>query len=211
MLCHYNDTIISDVNINIIYNGESNLLLYSNLSMSYAEIKEIICYRIGWNYNNIDVEITLRCQIGEYQYYLLPIVCDDNFKTTIDSFIQNDLKIITLYASSRSKFMFVPTFASILKSFSRGKNNLLLNDLLQKINNTMFDNLFVDQHRFNYSKSSDNENDDTLYLNMTLNVDGEIILSIPKFENASWSSFGVSHYWVFSHKYISGGSHFEIG
>jgi hypothetical protein len=46
---------------------------------------------------------------------------------------------------------------------------------------------------------------------MTLNVDDEIILSIPKFRDASWSSFGVSHDWVFSHKCISGGSNFEIG
>ena len=85
----------------------------------------------------------MRCQIGEHQYYLVPIVCDDNFKTMIDSFIQSGLNIMTLYASSRPKFMSVPTSASLLKSASRGKNNLLLNDLLQKINDTMFDNLFA--------------------------------------------------------------------
>jgi hypothetical protein len=143
MLCHYDVTIVPDVNINIIYNGKSSLLLDGNLNMSYAKIKVIICHRIGWNYNNIDVEITLRCQIGEHQYYLVPIVCDDNFKTMIDSFIQSGLNIMTLYASSRPKFMSVPTSASLLKSASRGKNNLLLNDLLQKINDTMFDNLFA--------------------------------------------------------------------
>jgi hypothetical protein len=32
--------------------------------MSYVEMKETICYGHGWNYNDIDVEITWRCQIG---------------------------------------------------------------------------------------------------------------------------------------------------
>jgi hypothetical protein len=29
-------------------------------------MKEIICHGLEWNYNDIDVEITWRCQIGEY-------------------------------------------------------------------------------------------------------------------------------------------------
>ena len=40
-------------------------------------------------------------------------------------------------------------------SVSRGKNNLLSIDLLQKINDTMFDNLFADQHRFDYFEPID--------------------------------------------------------
>ena len=36
----------------------NNLLLYGILRISYAEIKETICYGLGWNYNDIDVEIT---------------------------------------------------------------------------------------------------------------------------------------------------------
>lgn len=35
-------------------------------------------------------------------------------------------------------------------SVSRGKNSLLSNDLTQRIDDTMFDNSFVDQYRFGY-------------------------------------------------------------
>jgi hypothetical protein len=58
MLYHYGGTIVSNVNNNITYNGESNLLLNGNLGMSYAEMKEIIFHGLRWNYNDVDVEIT---------------------------------------------------------------------------------------------------------------------------------------------------------
>jgi hypothetical protein len=41
-------------------------LLNGNLSMSYAEMKEIISHGLEWNYNDVDVKITWRCQIGEH-------------------------------------------------------------------------------------------------------------------------------------------------
>jgi len=66
MLWHYNDTIVLDVNTSISYNGRSILLLNDNLGISYVEMKEIICHGLGWNYNDIDVEITWRYQIGEH-------------------------------------------------------------------------------------------------------------------------------------------------
>jgi hypothetical protein len=40
ILCHYDDTIVHDINSNITYNGDINLLLNCNLDMSYAKIKE---------------------------------------------------------------------------------------------------------------------------------------------------------------------------
>ena len=46
---------------------------------------------------------------------------------------------------------------------------------------------------------------------MIVNVDGEIILSIPKFRDASQSSFDVSYDWIFSYRCMLGGSDFEIG
>jgi hypothetical protein len=52
-----------------MYNGRSNFLLNSNLGMSYTKMKETICHEDEWNYNNINVEITWRCQIGEHQCY----------------------------------------------------------------------------------------------------------------------------------------------
>ena len=134
MLCHYNDNIVLEVNNNITYNDGSNLLLIGNLGMSYIETKEIICHELGWNYNNINVEITWRCQISEHQYYPISIVCDDSFKTMSDYFIQSGLKMMILCVSSRPKSVCVSTSASPLNSVDRGKNSLLSDDLLQMIN-----------------------------------------------------------------------------
>jgi hypothetical protein len=88
-------------------------------------------------------------------------------------------------------------------SVSRGKNNLLLDDLLQRINDTMLNNPFVGQHIFDYFKTSDNEDDDTLDPNDLLqgqndddvdsDVDDEIIPHVPEFRDAFRSSFVVSN------------------
>jgi hypothetical protein len=107
MLCHYSGTIVPSMNGSIIYNDINNLLLNGNLDMSYADMKEMFFHGLGWNYNNIDVEITWRSQISKYQYYLVPIVRDDNFKITIDFFIQSGLNIIVLYVISRIKSLYV--------------------------------------------------------------------------------------------------------
>jgi len=148
MPCHYNDNIVLEVNNSITYNDESNLLLIGNLGMSYIETKEIICHELGWNYNNNNVEITWRCQISEYQYYPISIVCDDSFKTMSDYFIQSGLKMMILCVSSRPKFVCVSTSAGLSNSVDRGKNSFLSDDLLQMINDIMFDNRFAYQHRF---------------------------------------------------------------
>jgi hypothetical protein len=66
MLYHYSGTIDSNMSSSITYNNKSSLLLNGNLSMSYAEMKEIIFHGLEWNYNDVDVEITWRCQIGEH-------------------------------------------------------------------------------------------------------------------------------------------------
>jgi hypothetical protein len=134
MLCHYNDNIVLEVNNSITYNDGSNLLLIGNLGMSYIETKEIICHELDWNYNNINVEITWRCQISEHQYYPISIVCDDSFKTMSDYFIQSGLKMMILCVSSRPKSVCVSTSASPSNSVDRGKNSLLSDDLLQMIN-----------------------------------------------------------------------------
>ena len=63
---HYSDIIVLNVNSSITYNNKSSLLLYDNLGMSQAKIKETICHGLGWNYNDIDVEIIWRCQIEEH-------------------------------------------------------------------------------------------------------------------------------------------------
>jgi hypothetical protein len=62
------------MNSSITYNDGNNLLLNDNLNMSYTKIKAIIYHELEWNYNDIDVEITWRCQIDEHQYYFVLIV-----------------------------------------------------------------------------------------------------------------------------------------
>jgi hypothetical protein len=53
----------------------------------------------------------------------------------------------------------VSTSTGLSNSISKGKNNLLLDDLLQSIDDIMFDNSFVDQHIFDYYEPSDNKDD----------------------------------------------------
>jgi len=122
----------------------------------------------------------------------MPIVYDDNFKIIVGSFIKSGLNMMVLYVS-----MCVSTSVGPLKSVSRGNNSLWSDDLLQLINDTMFDNPFADQYKFNYSKSSENENDEMLNLNMIVNinddVDDGIINHVYEFGDASRSSFVVSH------------------
>jgi len=139
----------------------------------------------------------------------------------IDFFIQNELNIMILYMSSKPKSLCLPTSSWICKSASqstdlsksvnRGKTNLLLDDLLQKVNDTLFDNPFADQHRFDYSKPNNNEDDKTLNLNVIVNIDNdvdndidndindEIIPHVLEYGDASKSSFVVSHDWSLSH------------
>jgi len=118
ILYHNGGIIIHAMNNSITYNGMNNLLLNGNLGMSFEEIKETICHELRWNYNDIDVEITWRCQTGEYQYYLVLIVYDDSFKTMIDSFIQKGLNMMVLYVSSCPKSLCVLTSGRICISAS---------------------------------------------------------------------------------------------
>jgi hypothetical protein len=57
-------------------------------------------------------------------------VCDGSFKTMKDSFIQNDLNMMILYVSSRSKLVSIPTYIGPLNSVGKDKIDLLLDDLM---------------------------------------------------------------------------------
>jgi len=61
------------------------------------------------------------------------------------------------------------------------------------IDDIMFDNFFVDQHRFEYYEPSDNDDDDD---DDDDDVDDEIIHHVPEFGDASRSSFVVSRDWA---------------
>ena len=82
-------------------------------------------------------------------------------------------------------------------------------DLLQIIDDIIFDNPFAHQHRFNYSEPSDNEDD--VDNDNDNNVDDEIIPFVPEFGDASRSSFVVSHDWILSHRRMPWESNFEVG
>jgi len=77
------------------------------------------------------------------------------------------------------------------------------------INDTMFNNLFICQHIFDYSKPIDNEDDETLEQNVTINVDidavnddDKMIPPTPEFGYAFGSSFVVYNVWALSHKHM---------
>jgi hypothetical protein len=57
----------------------------------------------------------------------------------------------------------------------------------------MFDNSFVNQYKFDYSKPSDNKDDEMLDPNVKVNVDDKIIPYVFKFRDVSGYSFVVSH------------------
>jgi len=90
----------------------------------------------------------------------------------------------------------------------------LLGDLLQRIDDNIFDNPFTYQHRFDYFEASDNKDDEMLDSNMIVNIDDdinidddvgdEIISYAPKFGAASGSTFVVSHDWTLSHRHLLG-------
>ena len=110
-----------------------------------------------------------------------------------------------LYVSSWLESVRVSTSTGLSNSISKGKNNLLLDDLLQSIDDIMFDNSFVDQHIFDYYEPSDNKDD------VDNDVPDEIIPHVHEFRDASRFSFVVSHDWVLSHKCMSGESELVIG
>jgi len=65
MLCHYGVTVAPYMSNNITYNGGSNVLLNDNLGMSFMDVKQAICHELEWNYNDIEVDITWKCKVGE--------------------------------------------------------------------------------------------------------------------------------------------------
>jgi len=72
-----------------------------------------------------------------------------------------------------------------------------------------------DQHRFDYSEFSDNEDDEMLNLVVTISVDNdvddEIISFVPKLRDAFGSSFVVSCDWAHNHRHMPGGSDLKFG
>jgi len=87
LLCHYNGTIVPVINKTITYNGKSNVLLNATLGMLLMDIKQVVYQGIGWKYNDIEVDITWRCHVGEHQYLPVLISCDMSFRNMIESFI----------------------------------------------------------------------------------------------------------------------------
>ena len=60
----------------------------------------------------------------------------------------------------------------------------------------MFNNIFVDQHKFDYSEPSDNEDNEILDPNVIINIDDEIIPYVYEFRDGYGSIFIVSYDWA---------------
>jgi hypothetical protein len=63
------------------------MLLNTNLGMSHTYIRQVIRHGLGWNHNDVEIDITWRCHVEEHQYYLRLISCEVSFKTIIDLFV----------------------------------------------------------------------------------------------------------------------------
>ena len=80
MLYHYDGIIVHSINNNIIYIGESIVFMNCTRGMSFENTKKVICERLELNYNDVEIYITLRCLVGEHQYFPISITCDVDFK-----------------------------------------------------------------------------------------------------------------------------------
>jgi hypothetical protein len=103
MLCHYDVTIVPDMNNSITYIGRSIILLNGTRGMSFEDIEKVICGKLELNYNDIEIDITLKCLVGEHQYFPIPIACDVDFRNIMKMFVQSRTNMMELYVSSRPK------------------------------------------------------------------------------------------------------------
>ena len=103
MLCHYDVTIVPGTNNSITYIGRSIVLLNGIGGMSFEDTKKIIRGRLELNYNDVEIDITLKCLVREHQYFLIPIACDVDFRNIMKMFVQNRTNIMELHVSSRPK------------------------------------------------------------------------------------------------------------
>jgi hypothetical protein len=63
MLCHYDVTIVPGTNNSITYIGRSIVLLNGIGGMSFEDTKKIIRGRLELNYNDVEIDITLKCLV----------------------------------------------------------------------------------------------------------------------------------------------------
>jgi hypothetical protein len=69
----------------------------------------------------------------------------------------------------------------------------LSDDLLQRIDDTVFDNPFTNQHRFHYYDHSGNKDDEMLDPNIDDDVDNEITPLVLEFRDVFGSLFAISY------------------
>lgn len=83
-------------------------------------------------------------------------------------------------------------------------------DLLQRIDDTVFDNPFTNQHRFHYYDHSGNKDDEMLDPNIDDDVDNEITPLVLEFKDVFGSPFAISYDWALSHRRFTWGSDLEV-
>jgi len=90
----------------------------------------------------------------------------------------------------------------------------LSDDLLQRIDDTVFDNPFTNQHRFHYYDHSGNKDDEMLDPNIDddvdNDVDNEITPLVLEFKDVFGSPFAISYDWALSHRRFTWGSDLEV-
>jgi len=60
------------------------VFLNDTSDVSFEDTKNIICGRVELNYNDVEIDIILRCLVGEYQYFFIPIICEVDFKNMME-------------------------------------------------------------------------------------------------------------------------------
>jgi hypothetical protein len=104
ILCYYSGTMFL-IRIIISLILTEVLCSWMLLKTCHLKISKNIIYGIlVLDYNDVEIDITWRCLVGEHQYFPTPIICDVDFRNIMELFIQSETNITELYVSSRRKF-----------------------------------------------------------------------------------------------------------
>jgi hypothetical protein len=189
MLCHYDVTIVPGTNNSITYIGRSIVLLNGIGGMSFEDTKKIIRGRLELNYNDVEIDITLKCLVREHQYFLIPIACDVDFRNIMKMFVQSRTNIMELHVSSRPKLsssynikhgyiymralIFALSLKHLLHSVGVGTYRILEDRIVGIYDENRIKIVYYDQRRYNSSNPSDNEDEDVMSLVETLDGDDD--------------------------------------
>ena len=86
------------MNNNITYIDKSTMFLNVTRGMSFEDTKKKkLCERLELNYNDIEINITWKCLVGEHQYFPIRISYDVDFRNMMEMFVQSGTNMMKLY------------------------------------------------------------------------------------------------------------------